>query len=118
MSIKYLANTATLILASIAILSVAHAATAPTVALTESGIIKILCSVTNWMFSILIGVSMIMVLVGAFYYVTAGGDSEKVKTGTKTITYAAIGVVVAIVAKGFPFLVAGILGRTITGGCG
>ena len=42
----------------------------------------------------------IMVLVGAFQLITSSGDPEKVSQGKKTITYAAIGLVVALIAGG------------------
>lgn len=69
---------------------------------------KILCPIARWMFGILISLSVIMVLVGGYMYLTAGGDSEKVSKATKTITYAAIGVAVAIIARGFPILIGSI----------
>ncbi len=75
-----------------------------------------LCSLFSWMFTLLIILSSIMVLVGGYIYVTAGGDTEKVKTATKTLTFAAVGVVVGLAAKGFPNLVATLFGAT-AGGC-
>ncbi len=76
---------------------------------------QILCPIAGYMFAILIGVCTIMILVAAFIYATAGGDEQKVGKATKTITYAAVGVVVALVAKAFPNIVASMLGQTVTG---
>jgi len=42
----------------------------------------------------------IMVLVGAFQMMTAGGDPEKFSNGRKTLMYAAIGFAVAFIAIG------------------
>lgn len=42
----------------------------------------------------------IMVLVGAFQLITSAGDPEKVSRGRKTIMYAAIGLVIALIAGG------------------
>jgi TRAP-type C4-dicarboxylate transport system permease small subunit len=64
-----------------------------------------MCSVVNWLFYILIVFSVIMVLIAGFRYLTANGDPEKVSKATKTITYAAIAIVVALIAKGFPTLI-------------
>ncbi|MEK7195480.1 MAG: hypothetical protein AAB655_02175 [Patescibacteria group bacterium] len=71
---------------------------------------NILCRIANTMFWILITLSVIMVLWGAFMYMTSSGDEKKVGDATKTITYAAVGVVVALMAKGFPALIASIFG--------
>jgi hypothetical protein len=49
-----------------------------------------------------------MVMWAAYNYLTAGDDTEKVHRATKTMTYAAIAVVVAILAEGFPVLVGSI----------
>lgn len=42
----------------------------------------------------------IMVLVGAFQIVSAGGNAEQVKKGGKTILYAAVGFAVILLADG------------------
>ncbi len=96
----------------------ALAATAPNITLTDTKIVEIMCKAMNWMFGILIVLSVIMVLVAAYMYVTSSGDAEKVSKATKTITYAAIGVVAALLARGVPILVASILGAKDISACG
>jgi hypothetical protein len=44
--------------------------------------------------------AIIMVLIGAFQLITSSGDPEKVSQGRKTIMYAAIGLVIALLAGG------------------
>ncbi len=44
--------------------------------------------------------AVIMVLIGAFQFMTSAGDPEKVSRARKTIMYAAIGLVVALLAGG------------------
>lgn len=44
--------------------------------------------------------SVIMVLVGAFQLITSSGDPEKVSKGRKTILYAAVGLLIALLAGG------------------
>jgi hypothetical protein len=79
---------------------------------------SILCPIAGYMFWILITLSTIMVLYAAFMYMTSQGDETKVSTATKTITYAAVAIVVALLAKGFPMLVASIVGADLSGkGC-
>ena len=47
---------------------------------------------------ILGAVSVIMIIVGGFQYVTSAGDSSKVKAAKSTIMYAVIGVAVALLS--------------------
>lgn len=72
----------------------------------------LLCPIISVMFVILVAISVIMVLWAAYLYVTAGDDTEKVHRATKTITYAAVAIVVALLAYGFPSLIASIFGQT------
>lgn len=76
----------------------------------------VLCQVAAYMFWILIALSSIMVLWGAFMYLTAGGEAEKVSKAHKTLAYAAAGIIVAMIAKAFPSVIAGIVGATIDSG--
>lgn len=71
---------------------------------------KILCPIAAAMFWVLIALSTVMVLVAAYMYVTANGDPEKVGKAHKTIGYAAAGVVVALIARVFPIVIASIFG--------
>ena len=51
-------------------------------------------------FSYVVGiVSVIMVIVGGFQYVTSGGDSGKVTTAKNTIMYALIGIVIVALSQ-------------------
>ena len=56
-------------------------------------------------YDVAVPLSGIMVLVGAFQLITSSGDPEKVTQGRKTITYAAIGFGVALVAGGVATLI-------------
>lgn len=51
-----------------------------------------------------------MFLVGAYFYLTSGGNSEKVERANKTLLYAVAGIAVALVAKAFPTLVSRLFG--------
>jgi len=57
------------------------------------------------MFWGLLVLSVAMFLVGGYMYATASGDPEKVGRANKTLLYAAIAVVVALVARGIPLLI-------------
>lgn len=94
--------------------TVTYGGAAPSLSLSSASDVvnKILCPTFSLMFWILMAVSMIMVLMAGFQYATAGDDTEKTTKGRKTLTWAAVGIVVALSAKAFPVLVASIYGVT------
>jgi len=72
---------------------------------SKDGIIHFLCIIVGFFFYLIISLSVLMILWAAFTYVTAGDDAEKTSKARRIITYAAIGVFVAIIANGFPALI-------------
>lgn len=54
-------------------------------------------------------VAVVMIMVGGFKYITAGGDSSKVTSAKHTIIYALIGIIVVAMAQ---FLVQFVLQKT------
>ncbi len=98
------------------VLSFAYAAgdiPAPQVTNITNGstlVANVLCPIINAFFWILIGISILMILWAAYLYITAQEDSEKVSRATKTITYAAVGIAVALISQAVPPLVGSILG--------
>src|SRR5579863_6151639 len=75
---------------------------------TQNELQAFFCSVVGWFFWIVITISVIMVLFAAFTYVTARDDQEKTSKARKTLTYAAVGIAVALMAYGFPILIASV----------
>lgn len=71
---------------------------------------NILCKVFNAAFGIIITFSVLMILWGAFTYMQAQDNSEKVTLATKTLTYAVLGIAVALLAKGAPLIIGNIFG--------
>lgn len=65
----------------------------------------LLCGLVLWVFWGLIVFSIVMFLMGGYRYVTSGGEPEKVSSANKTLLYAAIAVVVALVATGVPYII-------------
>jgi Type IV secretion system pilin len=80
----------------------------------ESDLQEFFCSIVGWFFWIIIVISVIMVLVAAFDYVTAGDDTEKTSRGRKRLTYAAVGIAIALLAAGFPSIVASVFPNKVT----
>lgn len=73
-----------------------------------AGVHSQICNVFNVMFGILISVSIIMILWSAYLYVTGKDDAEQITEAKKAMFYAALGIIAALLARGFPLMVASI----------
>jgi len=62
-------------------------------------------------------IAIIMLLYGAFQFLTAGGDSEKVKDARHTVTWAIIGVAVALISFNIPGILSSFLGGALPTVC-
>ncbi|MDD5738906.1 MAG: pilin [Candidatus Pacebacteria bacterium] len=67
-------------------------------------------TVTNWVFYILTLVAVLMIVYGGFVYITAAGDPAKAGSGKSILTFAIIGLAIALIAKLIPSLVKFIIG--------
>jgi len=66
--------------------------------------------VTNWIFFIMMTLAVILIIIGGATYMLSGGDPTKAGKGKSLITYALIGLAIALVAKFVPPIVKFILG--------
>ncbi|RJQ28928.1 hypothetical protein C4571_02725 [Candidatus Parcubacteria bacterium] len=66
--------------------------------------------ITSALYQVAIPIVAIMVLVGGFQIMTAGGDPEKFQKGKWTVLYAAIGFVAVLLASGVVSIINSILG--------
>jgi hypothetical protein len=69
-----------------------------------------MCTFTVYFFYTVIIITVIMVVYASFLYVTAGDDTEKTTKARRTLTYAAVGIVVSLCAVGFPTIIEGLAG--------
>ncbi|MDD4990432.1 MAG: pilin [Candidatus Pacebacteria bacterium] len=73
------------------------------------GMFNILYNVTNWVFFIMTIAAVLMIVFGGFTYITAAGDPTKAEKGKGILTFAIIGLAIALIAKLIPSLVRFIL---------
>jgi hypothetical protein len=72
--------------------------------------LSVVNNVAGFLFTdIAIPLATIMILVGAFQFMTGGGDAEKISKARKTIMYAAIGFGIALIASGASSIIKSIL---------
>ncbi len=67
-------------------------------------------NVSDWFFIVLVAVSAMFVLLGAFHLLMSGGSPDKIDTGRKYVIYAAVGLAVGFIAKAIPSLVKMMIG--------
>ena len=68
-------------------------------------VLNTIYGVTDLIFVILVALSGIMILIGAFNLLFAAGESEKISKGRNYIIYAAVGLAVGFLARAIPALV-------------
>lgn len=67
----------------------------------------------NFFFYIAVVLAPLMVLIAAFYFLTAAGDPKRVQTAKSIITYTVIGTAVIFLAKGLIAVISQVLGVDI-----
>ncbi len=72
--------------------------------------VNTLYNITDWIFVILVALAALFAIIGAFSLLTSAGDPSKVTSGRNYILYAAIGLIVGLLAKAIPNLVMMIAG--------
>ncbi|MBI2123768.1 MAG: hypothetical protein HYU04_00815 [Candidatus Wildermuthbacteria bacterium] len=82
----------------------------PTGPQTGAQLLEIIDAVTNWIFAGFVALTVIMVLLAAVQFVQEGGNPEKMSEARKKLIWAAVGVAVALAAKGFVPVMQSILG--------
>lgn len=71
--------------------------------------LNIIYVITDWIFFILLIVAGIMILIAAFLFVTGGSNPEQVSRARNMILYAAVGIIVALLAKAVPAFVSSLV---------
>jgi hypothetical protein len=64
------------------------------------GVFTVLNKIIDYLFTALLIFAAIMIMVAAYYFVTAAGNPETVAKARHFVIYALIGVVVALLARG------------------
>lgn len=81
---------------------------------TAAELIQTIQTLTDWIFVIFLLFSVVFVLLAAFQFVTGGGDPNAVGQARQKLIWAAVGILVALMARAIPFVVANILGVNAT----
>ncbi|MDP1706391.1 MAG: hypothetical protein Q8L36_01050 [bacterium] len=71
----------------------------------KADIEKFITKAVSWLSAILFAAAGLFIIIGAFYYLTAGGEAEKAKKGKGFILGAVIAIVIAILATSFKAII-------------
>ena len=93
------------------LISIAHAQiNLPNPICSDCTIIGVLETVTKYLLAVGIPIVAIMVIWGAYQIMFAQGEAEKVRSGVKTVVFAAVGYGIVLLAWGVISLVKELLG--------
>jgi len=76
---------------------------------------ELINAIIRFIFNIAIVVAPLMVIIGAFYILTAAGDPKKVGSGKNIILYTAIGLAIILLARGLISMIESVIGVKIGG---
>jgi len=77
---------------------------------SAQAMIDILKNIGNWIFVLAMFIMVVMIIIGAAILLTGGGDPNRIATGRKTLMWAVVGLVVALLAQGIFTVVRSIIG--------
>ena len=71
---------------------------------------KLINAIINFIFLVTMAIVPIMIIVAAFYFLTSGGNSEKVNTAKKIILFTFIGLFIVLLGKGIVAIIKQVFG--------
>ena len=78
--------------------------------LTATTVGDLIDGVIDFIFYVAIVVAPLLAVIAGFYFITAAGDPNKVKTAKNIITYTLIGLAIVFLAKGLYAMLKQVLG--------
>ena len=82
----------------------------PTGITTAQGFLDLLSNITNWLFVGLLVIAVIFIVLAGLQFITGGGDPAQVSGARTKLIWAAVGIGVALLARGLPEAVKDIIG--------
>lgn len=76
--------------------------------------VNLINTVANWLFTFLLVLAVIFIVLAAYKYLFSSGDAEAVESAHKMLMYAAVAVAVALLSRGFVYVIRNVT----TGGTG
>jgi len=71
---------------------------------------ELIGAISDWAWKIGFALAPLMIIVGAFYLITATGNPDRVNTGKKIITWTVVGIIILFLSTQLYDLISNILG--------
>jgi len=71
---------------------------------------ELIDAIAKWVYWTALALAPLMIIIGAFYLITASGDPDRVNTGRKIITWTIVGIAVVLLAASLIPVIKEILG--------
>src|SRR3989344_532003 len=84
----------------------------PTGVTTASGFVNLIKDLTDWLFVILIVLAVIMIVLAGVQFIMGGRDTLAVSPARMKLIWPAVGIGVALLARGLPAAIQNLLGAT------
>lgn len=81
--------------------------------LDDTELFELFGTIADWIFTVLVVVSVFMILIAAFQFVTGGDNPETLSSARQKIIWAAVGIVIALLARAIPNLIISTLGPAV-----
>jgi hypothetical protein len=82
----------------------------PTIVTSANSFIDLIGVVVDWLFVFLVAVSVIFIVLAGFQFVVGGGEPTSVSQARTKLMWAAVGIVIALLAQGVPTALESIFG--------
>lgn len=76
---------------------------------TGADFVSTVQGITNWVFVILLVFAVIFIVLAGFQFIAGGGDPQAVAQARQKLIWAAVGIAVALLAKGIPATISNLL---------
>jgi len=76
---------------------------------SPAGLVNVLRDIVKWVYTAFFIIAVLIILFAAYTYLTAGADPAKISTVHKQLIYAAIAIVIALIAVGVEKIVENLL---------
>ena len=67
-------------------------------------------AIISFIFTLSVAVVPLLIIIGAFYLITAGGDPKRIGTGKNIIIYTLIGLTIILLARGLLSMIESLIG--------
>jgi uncharacterized membrane protein len=78
--------------------------------LESESFLELIDKITTFVFYVAVAITPIMIIISAFYFLTSGGDHQKVSQAKKLLLYTIIGLFIILLSRGIIYFIGQLLG--------